>query len=135
MGKEGSWILALILLAIVLVIALLSRWNKQKPTAFSRSTLNDLRRLVKKASDLGTTSAQDSNALYALNHALTGLAYLQAAEAITHHSGNLSKITGMNIDSLKKQLEWQLQQAILKVKDVCPKLLPENQSFWDALKP
>ena len=132
---EGNWVFTAILLAIILVIALLSRWNKQKPTAFSRTTLSDLRRLVKRASELGTTSAQDSNALYSLNHATTGLAYLQSAESLTHNTGNLSKITGMNIDTLKKQLEWQQQQAILKIKDKCPQLLPQDQAFWDALKP
>ena len=127
-GKEW-WCYArygLLVILVVLLIAVLSRWSAKPSGKYSPQVAQSVRKMVKEAARWSTVSEQDSNAMLKLLHATYAVAYLNVARTMAGDK-DIEALAKVRIDELMNKLKARHQKAIRHFSTLCPNAAPESQ--------
>ena len=122
-------------LALLIAAALLARWVSSEHRSYPQRVVLQIKKLIQHASQWGLASIQDDNPLLSLMHVNTAIAYVAAARRMLP-AEDIARITGADVDELSRVLDDKQLQAMQRIHQVCPTLLPEGvfavHSGWMA---
>ena len=116
---------ALIVVAVVVVAALLSKWTASSSPKYSKRFMKQVHNLVKQSQTWHATAKQDGNPIISLLHADYALAYARIARSLAGDK-DIERISGVAVDELLFYLEEDQQQAIQALAQKCPSVKPEG---------
>ena len=117
--------IGLIILAVVVGLALLSKWTDNTKNTYPSKFLHQFRNLIEQATRYHTMAKQDRNPIVSLMHADYALAYAYVTRSLLSES-EIQNIAKVNISHLISYLEQDQQHALKDLVEKCPALKPEG---------
>jgi hypothetical protein len=115
---------ALIVIAIIIGIGLLSKWSESDRT-YSKHFVKSIEYLMKQTTQWNTLAKQDTNPILQLIHCNYALAYAQVIRYIASDK-DIENITGIDIHELIYYLDECQTYTIKNINQQCPKIKTEG---------
>ncbi len=116
---------ALIIVLVVLVIILLSKWTGNSTTIYHPKLSKGVKNLVKEAGEWGNAAEHDTNALLQLMHATYAIAYLNAARTLASDK-EIERLSRVQLDEMTQTLREKQQHVVQKLAGQYPALMPRG---------
>ena len=118
---------ALIVLVVVLLLALLSKWSGDSHR-YPRHIVNKVKSLVQESVRWSVTSTQDSNGILSLMHSTYAIAYLNVARHLVPDK-DIVRMVGIQPPELLHDIQEKQNAAIQMICKECPQLQPSSGKF------
>ena len=106
---------AIITYAVILGLALLSKWTERTSGAYSSSTSRSVARIMKNAQRWDAVSRQDNDHLTALMHSAYALAYAQVALTLLPEP-EVERASGIDVKTFENSVEQFQSQLIAELR-------------------
>ncbi len=112
----------LIIVGVIVLLALLSKWCVQDKVPKKQS--QQIASILENAGQWHVASNQDQNPVVALVHASYALASARSLQHLAPEQ-HIAKLTGTNVGELVRHLEREQQDAMHAIFQSCPSLRPD----------
>jgi hypothetical protein len=123
---ERPWVIAVVVLAIVLVVSLLSRVATGVRDPVARETIAQTDTLLKAASKWALMSEQDTNVIISLMHIAYAKAYISALRRILSDA-QIEKAHQVDMCDLEQRMDRLEHAALKRISVQAPEIMPDGE--------
>ena len=118
--KHPAFLCSLMVLAVIAIISLLSRWS-DADKQYSKPFIRKIKSFIEQATRWNAMATQDTNSILQLIHCNYALAYAQVVKNVASDQ-DIETITGVDINELVYYLEECQSYCIKNIGQQCPKI-------------